>query len=98
MRTPHATFKVFQGIIDIVVNTDLLDGEQTNEAMNEWYELYKTQNVPDVIEWAKDHFHSSMVTKDTHDFWLDKRGLMLYELKGMISVSGIFPTFLTDRL
>lgn len=90
MKT-HTTFKAFREIIEIVVNTDLLSPQEVEEDMNEWFELYKETKYYDVIEWAK--FHFAEVNNGTHDFWLDKRGVMLYELKGMIMNTGIFPIF-----
>jgi hypothetical protein len=78
---------------DMIVNVDALDLEETKEYMNDWFLLYKETSYFDVIEWAKFHFDVSSVNRGSHNFWLDKRGLMLYELKGMIHVTGIFPTF-----
>jgi len=89
MKRGYAAFNDFKSIIEIVVNLDSLSVQDIEEYMNEWYELYNETKYHDVIEWAKFHFET--VNQSTHDFWLDKRGLMLYELKGMISVSGIFP-------
>jgi len=86
-----ATFLVFKDIIEIVVNMDQLSKEDKEEYLNDWFELYKDVSYSDVIEWAK--FHFAEVNGDTHDFWLDKRGLMIFELKGMLAVTGIFPTF-----
>lgn len=86
-----ATFPVFREILELIVNLDNLDLEEEDESMNEWYELYRTMKEPDVVEWAKFHFQE--VNKNTHDFWLDKRGLAIYELRGKLAVSGIFPVF-----
>lgn len=86
-----ATFKDFSNVIDIIVNVDKIDKHDLPEYYNDWFMLYKETSYTDVIEWAK--FQFADVTSDTHDFWLDKRGLMIYELKGMIAVTGIFPTF-----
>lgn len=91
LNQSFAIFPVFRDIVELIVNTDRLDIETENEYMNDWYELYKTMKEPDVVEWAK--FHFSEVNKDTHEFWLDKRGIAIYELRGQLSVSGIFPVF-----
>ena len=87
----HATFKVFREIMEIIMNTDNLSEQEEDEFMNEWFEDYKGTKYFDVIEFAKFWFND--VERSTHDYWLDKRGLMLYELKGMLNVSGIFPVF-----
>lgn len=84
-----ATFSVFRELMELIVNVDKLDKETEDEYMNDWYELYKTMKEPDVVEWAK--FHFAEVNKNSHDFWLDKRGLAIYQLRGQIHVSGIFP-------
>lgn len=91
MPASFATFPVFRELMELIVNMDNLDLEEEEESINEWFELYKTMKIPDVVEWAK--FHFSEVNKNTHDFWLDKRGLAIYELRGRLSVAGIFPVF-----
>ena len=92
MTDQHATFKVFEEIISIVINTDRLSMEDTNQWINDLYIDYKEARYFDVIEFAKFWFAS--VHKDTHDLWLDKRGLMLYELKALIyQQTGTFPVF-----
>lgn len=60
MKTPtkqrHATFQAFSEIIDIIVNTDEVHRGHLPELYNDWFELYKGMNYPDVIEWAKFQF------------------------------------------
>ena len=87
----HATFKVFEEIIMIVVNTDQMSVLDTNEWINDLYICYKDTKYFDVIEFAKFWFAS--LNKDTHNIWLDRRGLMLYELKGMLMQTASFPIF-----
>lgn len=86
-----ATFKAFSDVIGIIMNVDQIDQRELPDHYNEWFELYKETSYTDVIEWAK--FQFAGVNPNTHSFFLDKRGLMIYELKGMIAVSGIFPIF-----
>lgn len=94
----HVTFKEFKGIMSIILNMDNLDRSLIDEYMNDWYSLYKSVRIGggkwSVVQWAKGQFNDAEVNKDTHDFWLDSRGLELMYLAERIdklSASDIFP-------
>lgn len=90
-------FNEFQQVMTIIVNIDNVDRSLILEYMNEWYDLYKTTNQKSpakwgVVEWAQQQFQD--VSPATHDFWIDWRGLCIFELQSKvdnINVSTIFP-------
>lgn len=70
--------------MSIILNLDNVDSSVIPEYMNEWFALYKSTRIGGgkwaVVQWAKQQFNEAEVNKDSHDFWLDKRGLELMSL------------------
>lgn len=80
----HVSFDRFQTILEIILNTDNMSREEEKQLYQDVFVLYKEQNEDNVIAWAHQHFHKDSVNKDSHDFWLDKRGLMLLHLNSRV--------------
>lgn len=74
----HQNFPEFKATAMIIVHfVDKMSIDGVDEMLQDWYELYKGMKYYDVIEFFQFHLNPSEVNRDTHDFWLDDRGLYL---------------------
>jgi hypothetical protein len=73
-----ATFKEFKDICMIIVYFCEETGmEEINDLINDWYTMYKESRYDDPVEYMT-LVQLPDVTRDSHHFWLDQRGLMLW--------------------
>lgn len=90
-------FEKFKEVMSIIMMLDNLDIEEQNQHMQDWYTLYKGYNHGhSVLDWAKENFNAAEVNKNTHDFWLDARGVKIIEIVDRfngLSPKDFFPVF-----
>ncbi len=76
------TFKEFEAIARVAVHfADKMDRVYVDEMLREWYELYLGMKFPEPLDFLKFHLPADEVNRDTHDFWLDEKGLMILYLQ-----------------
>lgn len=82
----HVNFETFKNTVEIGMHfVDNMDSEEIRQHMQDWYVLYKEMRYYDVQEWLNFQFNNDEVTRDTHDFWLDKKGMMILFLQSRIN-------------
>lgn len=90
-KKTNMTFEQFAERMQIAVYfSDKMDSDEIFAHMSDWYVMFKKTKHQDEIEWIKEHLQD--VNRNTHDFWLDMRGLLLLELDKK-SKMPLFPTF-----
>jgi len=73
-----ATFKEFKDICLIIVYfRDDMGIDEINDLINDWYIMYKDSKYDDPVEYIT-LCQLPDVTRDSHPFWIDPRGLMLW--------------------
>lgn len=74
----HVTFEHFKSVSEIAVYfSEKMDRQDIEEVMNELYELYREMNYHEPIDFLKFHLIKEQVNRDTHDFWLDPKGMFI---------------------
>jgi hypothetical protein len=74
-QKPKSTFDQFKKIVMIIVFfSEKMDLEEINECLQDWYVLYKEAGDYGIVEYMKQHLQD--VNRNSHDFWLDERGLL----------------------
>ena len=72
----YATFDQFSTVIQLVINLDKVqDKHYEMELLNEWYLLYRGMKYTNILDWID--FHFAEVTKYTHDYYVDPRGIFI---------------------
>lgn len=78
----HKAFEEFNAVVIIAVHfADKMSTADISEVVNDWYILYKEMRYEEPIDFLTFHLPSAEVNRDTHDFWLDNRGLMILYLQ-----------------
>ena len=78
------------------MNLDNLSIEEEIEYLQDWYVLFKSSHQKTIEGFAMETFNPKEVNKDTHRFWLDKRGLMILLLgKKKTPIEQVFFFFFT---
>jgi hypothetical protein len=79
MANEKQDFKVFSEHARILVYfSEGMSSAEIDEHLNEWYAMYKESSWEWPSQFIKEHF--SGITRDSHNFWLDDRGVWLMEV------------------
>lgn len=80
IHKPKSTFEQFNKMVIIIVFfSEKMDLEEINNCIQDWYVLYKEAGDYGIVEYMKQHLQD--VNRNSHDFWLDERGLLLLEVQ-----------------
>lgn len=76
-----AKFHIFQEICLIAVYfSEDMHSDEITEVINDWFVIYKDSGYNDVKAFLVEQ-QLPDVTRETHSFWLDPRGVLLLDLK-----------------
>ena len=76
----YKKFEEFKSVCEIAIYfSERMDIEEIKEVLNDLFELYKGMTYTNPIDFLQ--FHLEDVDRNSHDFWLDKRGLMILHLQ-----------------